>query len=244
MLIVPAAGLGSRLGGSVPKLLAPVNGRPMLDHLLELHSGVERVAVVVHPTAEAAVRERTRGHVDLFVQPEPTGMLDAILLARPAVVAHRPRRIRVTWCDQIGIHPSTINRLTAATEPSDPPLVLPTCHRTQPYIHFDRATDGRILRVLQRREGDAMPLVGESDAGLFDLSRQAFLDWLPEYARTVPAGNGTGERNFLPFIPWLSSRAPVVTFPCRDQEEAIGVNTPEELRLIEGYLRERARPHT
>ena len=241
MLIVPAAGVGSRLGGSVPKLLAPVNGRPMLDHLLELHSLVGRVAIVVHPTAESAVRERTRGAVDVFVQQVPTGMLDAILLARPAVEAHRPRRICITWCDQIGIHPSTVGRLAAETAlPLDPPLVLPTCRRSDPYIHFDRATDGHIRRVLQRREGDRMPEVGESDAGLFDLSRDAYLRWLSEYAEAAAAGDGTGERNFLPFIPWLSCRTSVVTFPCREQEEAIGVNTPDELRLIERYLQNRA----
>lgn len=245
LLIVPAAGLGSRLGGSVPKLLASVGGRAMLDHLLELHSGVDRVALVVHPTAEAAVRTRTGGTVDLFVQHEPTGMLDAIMLARPAVEAQQPRRVCITWCDQIGIHPRTIRRLAELTAPpSGPALVLPTCRRSNPYIHFERGPDGAVRRVLQRREGDAMPEVGESDAGLFDLSRAAFLHSLPEYAETVTADSGTGERNFLPFVPWLSSRASVVTFPCVDQEEAIGVNTPVELRLVERYLRERAQRAT
>lgn len=245
LLIVPAAGLGSRLGGSVPKLLASVGGRAMLDHLLELHSGVDRVALVVHPTAEAAVRARTGGAVDLFVQHEPTGMLDAIMLARPAVEAQQPRRVCITWCDQIGIHPRTIRRLAELTAPpSDPALALPTCRRCHPYIHFERGPDGAVRRVLQRREGDAMPEVGESDAGLFDLSHGAYLGSLAEYATTVAPGDGTGERNFLPFVPWLSSRASVVTFPCVDQEEAIGVNTPEELRLVERYLRERAQRAT
>ena len=55
------------------------------------------------------------------------------------------------------------------------------------------------------------------------------------------AAAGTGERNFLPFIPWIAARAPVVTFPCTDEREAIGVNTPEELALVEEYLKERAR---
>ena len=243
MLVVPAAGLGSRLGGSVPKLLAVVNGRSMLDHLLELHAGADRVALVVHPTAKQMVRDRMRAIGDVFVQRQPTGMLDAILLARPAVEAHRPRRICVTWCDQVAIHPQTVRRLAAAAAgPDDPPLVLPTCLRTNPYIHFERGPDGAIRRVLQRREGDAMPETGESDAGLFDLSLEAFLEWLPEYAATAAgAGGGTGERNFLPFIPWVSRRAAVLTLPCVHPEETVGVNTPDELALVERYLQDRAR---
>ncbi len=48
-----------------------------------------------------------------------------------------------------------------------------------------------------------MPDVGESDAGLFSLSRDAFLTQLPAYAVSLETGTGTGERNLLPFIPWI-----------------------------------------
>lgn len=240
LLIVPAAGLGSRLGGSVPKLLVPVNGRSMIDRVLELHAAADRAALIVHPSAAESVRARFGDGVDIFVQHEPTGMLDAILLARPAVETHRPRRIGITWCDQVAIHPQTIERLfDATTAPADPAIALATCAQPDPYIHFERDAGGRIVRVLQRREGDLMPPVGESDAGLFDLSQSAFLDLLPEYARDVSAGTGTGERNFLPFVPWTAARAPVTTIACLDREESIGVNTPAELERIERYLRDR-----
>ena len=39
------------------------------------------------------------------------------------------------------------------------------------------------VRVLHRREGDEMPAVGESDAGVFDLSRDAYERMLPVYRR-------------------------------------------------------------
>jgi hypothetical protein len=108
--------------------------------------------------------------------------------------------------------------------------------RDEPYIHFDRDRSGRIARVLQRREGDTMPARGESDMGLFALSRRAFVDLLPEYARAASPGAGTHERNFLPFIPWAAARAGVSTFPCENPMEAIGINTPEELAAVEAYL--------
>jgi len=244
LLLVPAAGLGTRLGGSTPKLLVEVNGRPMIEHLLELYSALaERAVLVVHPAAEALVRARLGDRADIAVQSEPTGMLDAILLASSWVEHYRPRRVLITWCDQLAIHPNTIDRLAAATSgPNAPTLVLPTCVRPEPYIHFARDASGRIDRVLHRREGDTMPDIGESDAGVFDLSLQAYRELLPEFARAGDIGAGTGERNFLPFVAWVSARQPVVTIPCTSLEETIGVNTREELARVERYLAGRSIP--
>ena len=84
-----------------------------------------------------------------------------------------------------------------------------------------------------------MPAEGESDMGLFSLSRQAFERDLRAYARELTRGAATGERNFLPFIPWLAARDTVVTFPCTDPMEAVGVNTPDELQAVETWLRSR-----
>ena len=81
-----------------------------------------------------------------------------------------------------------------------------------------------------------MPQTGMSDAGLFSLSRDAFETWLPEYARVAQPGAETGERNFLPFLPWLAGRARVGTFEI-DVQEAQGINTPEDLVAVEQRMR-------
>jgi bifunctional N-acetylglucosamine-1-phosphate-uridyltransferase/glucosamine-1-phosphate-acetyltransferase GlmU-like protein len=244
LLIIPAAGLGSRLGAHTPKLLTLVNGKPMLDHLLLLYAAVvDRVVLVVNPSARNTVLGALEGRgtrTDVLVQEQPTGMLDAILLARGAVEAARPRRVWITWCDQVTIHPRTVARL-AESDAADPLVALPTCASASPYVHFVRDSSGRIVRVLHRREGDAMPDVGESDAGLFSLSQRAYLDLLGAFAANPGLGSATGERNFLPFIPRAAALGAVVTFPCTEAAEAIGVNTPEDLAVAERTLMLRAR---
>jgi bifunctional UDP-N-acetylglucosamine pyrophosphorylase/glucosamine-1-phosphate N-acetyltransferase len=241
LLVVPAAGRGTRLGWDGPKVLCPVGGRPMIEHLLDRYEPVvDHVVVVVAPQAQddvSRVLARRAVPAECVVQPEPTGMLPAILCALPPVEARAPRHVWVTWCDQIGIGQDTVSRLATATE-SDPEaaMTFPTVRQEPPYIHFSRDRTGRIVDVRQRRDGDDMPPAGESDAGLFALRLDTFRDALPRYAREAPVAT-TGERNFLPFIPWLAARARVTTFPLTDARQAVGVNTLEDLRSMETYLR-------
>jgi bifunctional N-acetylglucosamine-1-phosphate-uridyltransferase/glucosamine-1-phosphate-acetyltransferase GlmU-like protein len=213
----------------------------MIDRLLDLYAPyVSHAVIVVQPMWDDEARRRAAAHrvpTTVVVQREPTGMLDAVMLARDAVRSTHAGRVWVTWCDQVAMHRDTVARLAAVSDAHGAaPLVMPVAFRPQPYIHLQRDGEGTIVRVLQRREGDQMPSVGESDAGLFSFSRVAFLDELPEYAATVEFGTATGERNLLPFIAWLSSRGEVVTFPCREDIEAVGINTPDELKQIEASL--------
>lgn len=246
LLVIPAAGRGSRLGGTVPKPLVPVNGRPMLDHLAELYRPVvNQILVVAHPSFASDIRAwaATRPAVSVTEQDHPTGMLDAICLAMPEVLAVRPHSVWITWADQVGVLPETLRRLAAADAGhTAAAMIMPTVRTPEPYIHFERAADGRIIRLLQRREGDPMPAEGESDMGLFALRYVTFTEDLPSYAAMAAAGSGTGERNFLPFIPWLAASREVDSIPCTDPRERIGVNTPEELGRVSEWMRSRRPP--
>ena len=244
VLLVPAAGRGSRLGSPLPKLLTPVGGRAMIDHILPRYDpGADAVVVVVEPAARQLVADHAaRGAalpITLAEQISPTGMLDAVLAGAPAALAHHPDRVWITWCDQVGISGQTVERL-AALEAENPEaaVVLPIVAQPAPYIHFDRDAQGRLLAVRQWREGDDMPPAGTSDSGLFSLSREAFADFLPEYSLAAERGAATGERNFLPFLPWMASRRLVRTFEI-PVDEARGINTPEDLAVVEQWLRGR-----
>ena len=242
VLVIPAAGLGSRLGDPRPKVLVPVAGVPMIDRLLTLYAEVAPRAVVVAAPSFAGDLARHLAPwgdaVEIAIQPSPTGMLDAILRATDAARRARPERVWITWCDQVAVDPRTVARLAAA-EDADPEaaLLLPTVRRPEPYIHLMRDASGTITRVLHQREGDPMPAEGEGDMGLFALTATAFLEDLPRFAREAPLGAVTGERNFLPFVPWLARRAKVTTIEAHHLIEAVGVNTPEDLAAVEAHLR-------
>jgi bifunctional UDP-N-acetylglucosamine pyrophosphorylase/glucosamine-1-phosphate N-acetyltransferase len=244
VLVIPAAGAGTRLHSHQPKVLSSVNGKPMIDYLFDRYRhAVRGFVLVVHPSFEPLVRQHVEAvardvDVQYAQQPAPTGMLDAILLASDQVERHHPDRVWITWCDQIGVHPHTVQMLgRMSDENRGTPVILPTSRQSEPYVHLDRDSAARIVAIRHRREGDMMPAVGESDMGLFSLSRTAYFDALPQFGRETAQAHGTRERNFLPFIPWLTERGEdVLTFPSTNEMEAIGINTPADRRRLEKYL--------
>ncbi len=241
-MIIPAAGAGSRLGSALPKVLVPVAGRPILDHLFALYDAwVDSFVVVVHPSFVEPVRRHCEDggyRAECALQEERTGMLDAILIPGERLRERPFDDVWISWCDQVAIHAETVAALAArcAAEPKTD-LIFPTIRRTDPYIHLVRDAAGEVMEIRHRREGDAMPEVGENDMGLFRLSRRAYLELLPRFAAEDTRGAGTGERNFLPFICWLRERGAVRSFPGHHEIESIGINTPEELRRVEAHLR-------
>lgn len=250
VLIIPAAGAGTRLQSATPKVLAPVNGRAMIEHLFDRYrDAVQRFVLVVHPSFEAEVKRHVTQFapsldVQFATQANATGMLDAIMLASDAARAHSAARVWITWCDQIGVHPHTIATLARLSrEHAGAPAILPTSRQVSPYVHLNRDADGRITGIRQRREGDDMPPAGESDMGLFSLSPEAYYELLPEFGRHAVQASATRERNFLPFLPWLVQRGhPVLTFPSTSELEAIGINTPDDRQRLEAYLRDLDQP--
>jgi len=215
----------------------------MIDHLLSLYSSViDQFVIVVSPQFADAVRQHCSAtplapRISYTLQHRQDGMLPAILTALPVIEASQPESVWITWCDQIAIRPATIDRLIEITTAKPhPDLVFPTVWKKQPYIHFDRDPQGKIIAVRHRREGDAMPETGEGDSGVFAFSLETYLERLPAFASLEETGRGTGERNFLPFIPWLAGRGTIVTFPVQDEMESMGVNTTSDARDIEQFL--------
>jgi UTP--glucose-1-phosphate uridylyltransferase len=108
--IIPAGGLGTRVRGitrDLPKELLTVAGKPLIVHAIEglVASGVHEIAVVISPAKES-IRKLLLGNppeflapqldahlkdlfktctFSFFVQPQPSGLADAVSLCREFV---------------------------------------------------------------------------------------------------------------------------------------------------------------
>jgi bifunctional UDP-N-acetylglucosamine pyrophosphorylase/glucosamine-1-phosphate N-acetyltransferase len=78
-----------------------------------------------------------------------------------------------------------------------------------------------------------MDEVGSADVGIFGLSVSGLKQAWDDYMAQASSGNLTGEINFVPFLPFLSSKHnwPVSPIEIKDAAEARGVNTTEDLEF-------------
>lgn len=111
LLIVPAAGMGRRLGRSEPKALAPLAGRPMIDWTLGALRGVPfaRAVVAVPPAHESEFEEVVDGRAEViaggetrassvrlalrFLDPDECDLVCIHDAARPLVSASETRAV-------------------------------------------------------------------------------------------------------------------------------------------------------
>jgi bifunctional UDP-N-acetylglucosamine pyrophosphorylase/glucosamine-1-phosphate N-acetyltransferase len=89
LTVVLAAGEGTRMRSSLPKVLHPVAGQPLLAHVLDAapHGTGAALAVVIGPDHKAVADEvkRVRPDAATFVQAERLGTAHAVLSARAAI---------------------------------------------------------------------------------------------------------------------------------------------------------------
>ena len=116
LTVVLAAGEGTRMKSSLPKVLHQVAGQSLLAHVLAAtpHGAGASLAVVIGPdhTAVASEVARVRADATTFVQRERLGTAHAVLTAREAV-ARGADDLLVVFGDTPLISAATVARLRA-----------------------------------------------------------------------------------------------------------------------------------
>jgi bifunctional UDP-N-acetylglucosamine pyrophosphorylase / glucosamine-1-phosphate N-acetyltransferase len=234
--VIPAAGRGTRLGSDTPKILTPLTARETIWSILyaKLAPLVDHIHLVLSPDG-AAVFPLLPEQVSTSLQPAPIGMGDAIF--RGFDVWSQYDAVLIVWGDQVFVSQDTLSRALAALAEPPQHAVLPLTRMAVPYVEY--VFDGpRLTRVLQSREGDATTPNSFSDVGTFLLGTQDLQPAWEDYLASTLRGSGTGEINFLPFLPFLSARGWTVTpLTVSDATEARGINTQDDLAFFQSLYK-------
>lgn len=235
--VIPAAGRGTRLGAGGPKILTSVTPRDTIWSILyeKLSPLVDHIQLVLSPDG-AAVFPALPANVSVSMQPAPIGMGDAIFQGHD--VWSRYDAVLVVWGDQVFVSTGTLQRAIAALTDPIRHLVLPVTRMAEPYVEY--VFEGAYLtKVLQTREGDVTNPGGFSDVGTFLLGTDGLDAAWHDYLSGARPGAGTGETNFLPFLPFLSAWGwTVIPVEVADETEARGINSQKDLAFFQSLYKQ------
>jgi beta-phosphoglucomutase len=241
--VIPAAGLGKRLGYHLPKILFPILGKPILEWIVELLKPYcKNFIFILSPEGSILIEPYIRNYLDnyrIIIQEKPSGMGDAVWRAHNFVTT--PHTL-VLWGDQILLKAETIVlSLIAHENRFNANLTFPTIIKKNPYIHFQRDESGKIIQVHQAREEKIATNLGENDCGVFLFNTKYLFKILEDKnCDSVANGKSTGEFNLIPLFPYFDQQiGNVCTLRIISEDETLGVNTEEDAQYASFILSKR-----
>lgn len=244
-VIVLAAGKGTRMHMDVPKVLAPLAGRPMLQYVLDavLDADIDPHPLVVVGHQADQVRRAVREYpVECIEQKEQKGTGHAVAACEPFI--DPAENVLVVCGDHPLVSAATIGALADEHDLSGATVSLVT-YTVPDFDVYDGSfmSFGRILR-----DGGNVRAIREYKDATEEERRVTEINpafyafsgpWLWQHLKRLVPQNAQGEYYLTDLVGMaMEEGAPVRAMPGEDLREAIGVNTPQQLALAERLLRE------
>ena len=199
-IVILAAGMGKRMHSVLPKVLQPLAGRPMLEHVLEATSGFSsspRVVVVGHRAEDVRARFGGRDDVAFALQEPQLGTGHALKVAFGHLDPSDPKTL-VCLGDVPLLSRETIAAMQEEASGQD--LVLLTVELPDPtgYGRIVRDEFGRVTAIVEVGDGiitkditdKALTMLDVDHEGL-DYIDQKILRTMIEVYNGGPVGLGT-----------------------------------------------------
>jgi bifunctional UDP-N-acetylglucosamine pyrophosphorylase/glucosamine-1-phosphate N-acetyltransferase len=242
LIVVLAAGKGTRMKSDLPKVLHRIAGRSMLGHVLALASqaGAARSAVVIGPGQDALRKEVTdlAPAGEIFVQAAQLGTADAVKAARPALASHAGHVI-VLFADTPLFSLSTIQAVRASLS-KDADIAVVGFEAADPTGYGRLLCDdaGRLSAIREHTDATSE----ERKARLCNAGLMGFRS-----ARLLEILDAIGNRNAKAEF-YLTDAVEIANakgLQCRailcPEQEVLGVNSRDQLAAAEAIWQSRAR---
>ncbi|MGJ4881509.1 MULTISPECIES: bifunctional UDP-N-acetylglucosamine diphosphorylase/glucosamine-1-phosphate N-acetyltransferase GlmU [unclassified Bradyrhizobium] len=241
LTIVLAAGEGTRMRTSVPKVLHPIAGESLLAHVLAAapHGDGASIAVVVGPGHDAVEKEarRLRPDADIFVQRDRLGTAHAVLAARQAI-ARGADDLLVAFGDTPLITAETFARLRAALAQGAALAVL-GFRAADPTGYGRLLLDGSKL-VAIREQADASEAeraITLCNAGVMAMDGRRALAILDR----IGNANSKGEYYLVDAVAIAREQGLDAVVIETSEDEVRGINTKAQLAEAEAVMQTRLR---
>lgn len=243
--IILGAGKGTRMNegkaSPIPKVMFELNDEPIIEHSVKLikNAGIEKVVVVVGYKKEM-VMDYLRSEVEYAVQVEQLGTGHAVMMAKKVLAGHT-ESIIVFYGDSPLYKSKSIKKLIELYEKEKPTVAMLTVVFEDPIFwafgRIIRDQNNKVIGVVEQKDCSPAQLkIKESNPGfyIFDGS------WLWENLSKLESNNNQKEYYLTDMIKIAcEQRKKIVAIPVEEENEALGINTPEQLKQAEIILKKR-----
>jgi bifunctional UDP-N-acetylglucosamine pyrophosphorylase / glucosamine-1-phosphate N-acetyltransferase len=235
-VVILAAGEGKRMKSGLPKVLQPLAGRPLLEHVIDTALELEPAAIhVVHGHGGDAVRAALAGAPVVWTLQEPRlGTAHALGQALPQIPDDHV--VLVLYGDVPLISRATLARLLTVRG-AGVALLTMRLEDPQGYGRIVRQR-GALRRIVEEADASAgQRAIRECNTGILAAPAGLLRRWL----KALSNDNVQGEYYLTDVIGRaVAERIPVTPLPAANATEALGVNDKAQLAELEAAWRARA----
>ncbi len=239
--VIMAAGKGTRMNNpAMAKVMYPVNGRPMIEHVVDtaITAGASRIVVVVGWQAESVIAHLTAAGkpVECVVQSPQLGTGHAVMQAE-RVLAGFPGDVVVLSGDVPMLGAGTVKSLVRHHRETGAEATILTAvlDDATGYGRIVRTHDGHVQAIVEQKDAtETQKSIREINSGIY-VFRTAPLFRELQYLRP---DNVQKEYYLTDVVGRLRDAGlPVSALAAADAREIQGVNTPAQLEEIQELLR-------
>lgn len=244
-IVILAAGKGTRMNSELPKVLVPLNGRPMIKYLLDsvFASGVDnKPIVVVSPDNREIISKELNGYnLDYAIQDKQLGTGHAVACAQAALDKDgaRPDKVVVLYGDHPAIKAESIRDFSKSNPKAL--TIMPTKledyndwrHNFYHWGRIIRRRDGQIEGITEFKDAsEDIKKITEVNPGFMCFN----YDWLFKNIHELKNNNSQGEYYLTDMVKIAFSEGVEIGTIAIEPHEAMGVNSLEELKIAEKIL--------
>ena len=236
--LILAAGKGKRMKSDLPKALHKLDGRYIVDHVIDSarKAGIDRQIMVVGHMAEKVRKALTGRDVEFVTQSPQLGTGHAVMMAEPLLTGFEGDLV-VLLGDMPLIKPETIENLMLNRHRLDAAAVVLTAVLDDPgkYGRIIRDKDGYLKAIVEFRDADDnIRRINEVNTGAF------CFDWkeLKKTLTRLDDKNDQKEYYLTDSIALLVADGKRVWAQiATDPVEGFGINSLDELAKVEKIIK-------
>lgn len=238
-VIILAAGQGTRMKSSTPKVLHTIGGQSMLARVIKTAQSLAPEAIHVVIGHESARIQRALSHfpVQWLIQKEQLGTGHAVHQALPALT--NAEDVLILSADVPLIKSTTLQALltTFKENHSALGLLLATVPDPQGLGRIIRNSSQQIYAIVEEKDASASErLINEIYSGICCVTVAALKRWLPQ----LTPHNAQKEYYLTDIIGLAAAeKAGIASIPSDDYRDILGVNNRLQLQTVERLWQER-----